>query len=137
MIYAHAMRNELDRVWVEEVCGVCDPGFAAGDVGFERQVHEEPGRGVTALLWEAEPERFAARYPSSGIIESYGVQWSQVTCIDFWVYLDDPRGQARTSTEGWSADQDATLALTGDGLRDGLSIGTVMARILRVPAPKG
>jgi hypothetical protein len=135
--YARAMRNELDRVWVAEVCGVCDPVFAAADVGFERQVHEEPDRGITALLWEAEPERFAARYPDSGISESYGDQWFQVTCIDFWVYLDGAPGQARTSTEGWSADQDTTLALTGDGFRDGLKIGTVMARILRVPAPKG
>ena len=28
---------------------------------------------------------FAERYPDSGIVESYGTQWPDVTCIDFWV----------------------------------------------------
>jgi hypothetical protein len=130
------MAITFDAVWAQAVCDVCDPVFVAADVGFTRQIHEEPRRGIVSLLWEATPSLFAARYPDSGIIESYGAQWPEVTCIDYWVYLDDAPGQARTSTEGWSADQDATLDLTGDGFRDGLTIGTVMARILRVPPPE-
>ena len=131
------MATALDAVWAQAVCDVCDPVFAAADVGFTRQIHEEPRHGIVSLLWEAIPSMFAARYPDSGIIESYGAQWPQVTCIDFWVYIDAAQGQARTSTEGWSADHDTTLDLTGDGIRDGLAIGALMARILRVPAPEG
>jgi hypothetical protein len=129
------MRVTLDRGWAQEVRGLCDPVFEAAGVGFTCSVHEEPSHGVTALLWEAEPHRFAARYPDSGIIESYGDQWPRVACIDFWVYLDAAHGQARTSTEGWSAGLDVGLDLTGNGVRDGLAIGAAMARILRVPAP--
>ena len=131
------MRGALDDAWAEAVCGICDPVFAAADVGFKRRVRAEPRRGIVSLLWEADPERFAARYPESGIVESYGDQWPQVTCIDFWVYVDGPARQARTSTEGWSSDQDEpALALTGDGARDGLLIAAVMAGILRVSPPK-
>ena len=101
-----------------------------------RQVHEEPRRGVTALLWEADPHLFEERYPDSGIAESYGDQWP-AHCIDFWVYVDGRKRRARTSTEGWGPDQDVdALPLTGDGLKDGLAIGAVMARILRVSPPK-
>src|SRR3712207_8830332 len=37
-----------------------------------------------ALLWEAEPARFAARYPDIRIEDSYGDQWPDVSCIDYW-----------------------------------------------------
>ncbi len=129
------MGTEFDRVWAEAVCDVCDPVFAATDVGFVRQIHVDPGPRVTALLWEAAPVLFAARYPDSGIVEAYGDQWSQVTCIDFWVYVDGELRQARTSTEGWDfAEQ--VLDLTGVGATDGQAIGDVMARILRVAPPQ-
>ena len=75
--------HQLDRSWAEGVCWVCDPGYTAADVGFARQIHEGPRRGITALLWEADPQMFAERYPDSGIVESYGTQWPDVTCIDF------------------------------------------------------
>jgi hypothetical protein len=39
-----------DRVWAQAVCEVCDPVFAAADVDFERQIHEEPGDGINSLL---------------------------------------------------------------------------------------
>ena len=135
MLYAHAM-HQLDRSWAEGVCRVCDPVFAAADVGFERQIHEEPRRGITALLWEADPQLFAERYPDSGVVESYGTQWPDVTCIDFWVYLDAAEGTASTSTEGWTSEHEVRdLSLTGDGTQDGRAIGAVMARILRVDPP--
>jgi hypothetical protein len=116
--------------------GSAIPFFAVADVGFKRRVLAEPRRGIVAMLWETDPERFAACYHESGIIEPYGDQWPQVTCIDFWVYVDGPARQARTRTEGWSSDLDEpALALTGDGARDGLLIAAVMAGILRVPPP--
>lgn len=131
------MRVKFDRAWAEDVCGLCDPVFAAADVGFERQIHEERRHGVTALLWEADPQLFEKKYPDSGIAETYGDQWPDTHCIDFWVYIDGRRRQARTSTEGWTAGQDVdALPLTGDGVEDGLAIGDVMARILRVAPPK-
>jgi hypothetical protein len=78
-----------DRVWAQAVCEVCDTVFAAPDVDCERQIHEEPGDGINSLLWEAVPKLFAARYPESGVIESYGRQWPRVSCIDFWVYIEN------------------------------------------------
>ena len=115
------------------MCDLCDPVFASAEVGFVRQIQRKPDGEVDALLWEADPELFAMRYPDSGTVESYGDRWPEVHCIDYWVYLDR-EGQARLSTEGWYDAQDV-LALTGDGVADGVVIGTAMARILRVAAP--
>ena len=78
---------DFDAAWADEVVRLCDPVFEAADVGFVRQVmHAGDDRTrVDALLWEAEPQRFAERYPESGIIETYGQeQWPGVPCIDFW-----------------------------------------------------
>ena len=63
--------------------------FDAADVGFVRQIQvRRSGESAfaslsemtgiaeeVALLWEADPELFAERYPDSGIVESYGEQW--------------------------------------------------------------
>ena len=127
------MSKRFDRAWADAVCEVCDPIFDAADVAFERQVHVEGGL-VTALLWEADPKLVAERYADSGIVESYGCQWPP-PCIDYWVYVDGQAASAQTSTEGWRPDQDVALTLTGDGRRDGIAIGTVMARILRTQPP--
>jgi hypothetical protein len=81
-------------------------------------------------------QRFADRFPDSGIVESYGADsWPGVTCIDYWVYVDGDARRARISVEGWHVDE-PLIPLSGDGRRDGLAIGTVMARILRVPLPQ-
>jgi hypothetical protein len=122
----------VDQAWIEAVCARCDPVFAAADVGFIRQI-QKSSEGA-ALLWEADPQLFAARYPDSGIIESYGRdQWATVPCIDYWVYLDDGSSHARLSVDGWPNPE--PVLLTGDGAIDGLAIGTAMAQILRVPPP--
>ena len=115
------------------MCDLCDPVFASAEVEFVRQIHRKPDGEVHALLWEADPALFAMRYPDSGIVESYGDQWADVHCIDYWVYLDI-EGQARLSTEGWQ-EVDDLLVLSGDGVADGVLIGTAIARILRVAAP--
>lgn len=123
--------------WAEQVCAHCDPVFAAADVGFERQL-QHPGPGsddVTALLWEADPERFAARYPESGIDESYGGSLADVPCIDYWVYLDEP-GQARISVEGFGLPE-LLVPLTGHGTADGRQLAAVFARILGVAGTPG
>jgi len=73
------------------------------------------------------------RHPDSGIVASCRDRWPEVYCIDYWVYLDS-EGQSRLSTEGWH-DVGDVYALTGDGVADGVIIGTAMARILRVAAP--
>ena len=131
------MSGRFDSDWAEAVCNVCDPVFAAADVGFTRQVQVGEGRDdVASLLWEADPGRFAARYPDSGIVESYGREnWAGVHCIDYWVYVDHDARQARLSLEGWSL-TDEVLDLTADGVRDGRVIGNAVARILRVAPPQ-
>jgi len=143
------MSFELDRDWVEAVCRICDPVFESADVGFVRQMSVRRAGEIAfvglpemtdtaeevALLWEADPGQFAERYPDSRIVESYGEQWPNVPCIDYWVKVDGRDGQARLTIEGWPDPND--LSLTGDGTRDGLAIGTVVAAILRVPSPTG
>jgi hypothetical protein len=122
----------LDRGWVDAMIAVCDPVYAAADVGFVRQISRD-GDTVKAILWEAKPVEFARRYPDSGIVGSYGDQWPP-PCIDYWVYLDAEAMEAQFSVEGWSG-PDEVVPLSGDGEADGLAIASAMARILRVPPP--
>jgi len=129
------MKTAFDQSWADDVCRLCDPVFESADVGFVRQTAHDPGSGIiTSLLWEADPVRFAERYPDSDVIESYGPDDWPPHCIDYWVYVDANARQAHISTEGWSS-RDEILDLSGDGVHDGLAIGSAMARILRVPPP--
>jgi hypothetical protein len=117
--------------WSDAVHAQCDPVFAAADVGFTSQQPDTPGL-VTALLWEAEPAAFAARYPDSGIIESYGAeQWPDVNCIDFWLHVDADAGECRFSVEGWNLPE-IYLKATGRPASDAWAIASVFARILGV-----
>ena len=84
-------------------------------------------------MWEADPGRFAARFPDSGISEEYGEQWPP-PCIDYWVYVDPVEMTARLSTEGWSR-LDEAVSLTGDGSQDGFVLAATFAAILRVWPP--
>ena len=127
--------TSFDDVWADAVGRVCDPVMARADVGFVRQVMTGDGGHVHALLWEAEPLRFAERYPDSRIVESYGDQWPP-PCIDYWVYVDPRLSRAELSFEGWSEDPD-DVGLTGHGALDGVTLGTVFARVLGVPPPSG
>ena len=94
------MVNELTRVWANQVVALCDPVFTAADVEFEYTISTEPDGTVTSLLWEANPRKFAARYPDSGVVEAYGDQWADTHCIDFWATFEDP-AYARVNVEGW------------------------------------
>ena len=71
----------MGESWIEEVSQACDPIFEAAAVGFVRQVNyaDDDRKEVVSLLWEADPQRFADRYPESGIVETYGGdQWRGV-----------------------------------------------------------
>ena len=127
----------MGRAWADLVARECDPVFEAADVGFVGQVlYAEDQETVVALLWEADPERFAARYPDSGIVETYGEeQWPGVHCIDYWVNVDHASGRCRLSAEGWNLPE-IWLELSGRGDADGASIADTFARILSVPSPR-
>jgi hypothetical protein len=132
------MRAALDQAWAQEVCAYCDPVFEAAKVGFVRQVQhaDEIRQVVTALLWEAEPLRFAAKYPDSGIVETYGEgQWPDVHCIDYWVYIDHENRRCRLSVEGWNL-PDLSIELDGHSGLDGPAIADTFARILGVASPR-
>lgn len=123
---------DFDDDWVLAVRAICDPVFDSADVNFLVQVIRQPG-GISAILWEAEPERFASRYPDSHVVEAYGSGWPP-PCIDFWAYVDTVQRRARLCPEGWGPD-DITVDLVGDGVRDGVAIARQFASVLRVPGP--
>jgi hypothetical protein len=132
------MKSPFDNQWVEEVCAHCDPVFDVAQVGFVRQVlpTDNATTAVDALLWEADPVKFAARYPDSGIVESYGEkQWLEVHCIDYWVYVDHERSRCRMSVEGWNL-PNLMIDLHGNSGLDGPAIADTFARILGVPSPR-
>ena len=119
----------IDLPWRDAVKTACDPVFLGADVGFvwnESVSFEGPG---PALLWEADPLRFAERYPDSGIEESYGTGWP-APCIDYWIYVDPAAMTARLSWEGFDIGEEV-IALTGFGSTDGAAIAARFAEILR------
>ena len=91
------------------------------------------GETVYSLLWEADPDRFARRYPDSGVVESWGSGWPP-PCIDFWALVKTDVPCAVLESGGWGNDE-IIVELTGDGLSDGYAIGREFARILRVAEP--
>ena len=129
----------LGKRWAEEVAQFCDPIFDGADVGFVRQVQyaDDEQNEVVYLLWEADPQRFAERYPDSGVLEAYGdeYQWRSVSCIDYWVNLDHTNRRCRLSVEGWQLPE-LWLELRGEGGWDGPAIADTFARILGVPSPR-
>jgi len=147
VLYRRSMQFELNQTWVEAVCAFCDPVFASADVEFVRQMQfRRSGSTVfegarelsglaqeVALLWEAEPQKFATQYPDCGLVESYGESWPP-PCIDFWAYIDGSTGRARLRVEGWGVDE-IQVSLVGEGAHDGLGIARQFALILRVPVP--
>lgn len=126
-----------DERWATAVCESCDPVFEAANVGFVRHAPSVTDSRVNAILWEAEPEKFAARYPSSDIVESYGEeQWPEVHCVDYWLHPDPDKGVLRLSMEGWNLPE-VLLRSTGDGRFDGMDAAAVFARVLDVRWPLG
>jgi hypothetical protein len=122
----------VDLAWFDAVREVCAPVFASAHVGFVWNTSNFVADRPT-LLWEADPARFSARYPDSGIERSYGDQWPP-PCIDYWVYVDPAAMVARLSVEGWTG-QDQIVELSGHGPSDGQLLATTFAAILRVPPP--
>ncbi|GAA4082005.1 hypothetical protein ACFFOS_28015 [Nocardioides kongjuensis] len=81
-----------DVEWADQVREMCDPIFNAAQVGFECQLLGVSEAGtVGGLLWEADPAQFAAKYPDSGIVETYGSDWESTSCIDYELTIDDAR----------------------------------------------
>ena len=130
----HTGSMTVNVAWRDAVRAICEPGFAAADAGFKWNGHFAFDAEHPALLWEAEPALFAARYPDSRIEDSYGDQWPGVTCIDYWIYVDPVTMTARLSVEGWSG-ADQTVNLTGDGRMDGRRLASEFAHILGVAFP--
>lgn len=116
------------------VRAACDPVFESADVGFLAQVMMREDT-VDALLWEADPVRFAGRYPDSEVSEAYGSGWPP-PCLDFWAYIRPAKPCAVLHPEGWGY-REIEVLLTGDGADDGRAIAREFARILRVQGPAG
>ncbi len=118
-----------DSAWFDAVRRTCGPVFTAAGFTFN-SAGPDPSGTQGFLLWEAEALDFAARYPDSGIEESYGPEQWPARCIDYWTYLDRP-GHARLCYEGWGF-SDELVPLTGDPDADAAALAAAWARILRV-----
>lgn len=112
-------------------CRGCRQGFVR-QIQFSDPAEEQ----VAAILWEAVPDRFLARYPDSGLVETYGGedQWADVHCIDYWIYVDHQAMRARLSVEGWNL-HEIGVPLRGD-VFDGARLADLFARILNVRSPR-
>ncbi len=127
----------LDRACGDSVRRWCDPAFEAADCDFRwnSSAYYFSADGlVEAMLWEAEPRRFALRYPDSGVIEAWGEDSWPPPCIDYWVYVDPLARTAELSVEGWG-ERAATLRMSGDGDADGRLRATRFAELLLVTPP--
>lgn len=118
----------IDLAWRDAVRAACEPVFLAADAEFEWNDDGHFDEESPALLWEAEPQRFAERFPDSGIEESYGDQWPPY-CIDYWIYVDPKRMTATLSPEGWNVFEE-TMSITGDGARDGKTLAAWFSGVL-------
>jgi hypothetical protein len=125
----------IDVEWRDAVRGACEPVLEAADVGFVWNGFIAFDSERPALLWEAEPARFAVRYPDSRIEDSYGDQWPGVTCIDYWIYVDPMTMTARLSMEGRNGADDI-VDLAGDGAVDGRRLAAQFAHVLGVELPR-
>ena len=130
----------FDDAWADAVRRWCDPVFEAADCGFEwnGSAHYKADDGQsTSLLWEAVPQRFAERYPDSGIVEQWGGEehWPP-PCLDYWIYVDPAAGTAELSVEGWDH-WPSPMTLSGKGDADGRMLATRFAEILKVSPPAG
>ncbi|TIC82181.1 hypothetical protein E8D34_16990 [Nocardioides sp. GY 10113] len=123
--------SRFEAPWVDDVCRHCDPVFDAADVGFVRQALVDGQGRPSALLWEAAPSLFLARYPDSEIDRSYGDQWPDTPCLDYWAYLDLDERRCRIAVEGWRYPE-FVVPLRGNGDVDGGAVAAVFAGILRV-----
>lgn len=124
----------VNVAWRDAVRAACEPVFAAADAEFQWNGWVAFDAEHPALLRDAEPARFAARYPDSRIEDSYGDEWPGVSCIDYWIYVDPLTMTARVSVEGWNR-PDETVDLTGDGRVDGRRLVSEFAQILGVALP--
>jgi hypothetical protein len=124
----------VDLAWRNAVRAACEPVLVAADVGFRWNDHVPFADAHPAMLWEADPVRFATRYPGSGIQEEYGDQWPP-PCIDYWIYIDQVDMTARLSVEGWNR-SDENIELMGDGMADGWLPAAKFAQILGVTPPQ-
>ncbi|WP_323099172.1 hypothetical protein [Intrasporangium sp. YIM S08009] len=127
------MPDGFDDDWSATVCAALDSLFLGASAGFSRSSPGQPRDGVVSdMLWEADPLRFAERYPDSGVVESYGAGWPP-PCIDYWVYVDVPTRLAMLSTEGWTGDH-RPVELSGRGAVDARRLAAALGEILSVPA---
>lgn len=125
------MTTGFEPHWALIVCRRLDGLFEATGAGFSRSIPQDLTPGwLDSMLWEADPLQFAERYPDSGIVESYGIQWP-APCIDYWVYVDVEARLATLSIEGWIVDPE-TITLTGDGAVDAEVLHEILARALKM-----
>ena len=127
------MPQGFEEDWSAAVCAVLDTLFLGSSAGFSRTAPAQPRPNVVEdLLWEADPVRFAERYPDSGVVASYGGLWPP-PCIDYWVCVEAPTHRARLSTEGWGLEH-PTVELTGRGAVDAARLASILREILSVPS---
>ncbi|MDF8265597.1 hypothetical protein [Luteipulveratus flavus] len=122
----------FDQAWIRAVKSRCDETLQRADVGFTAQdIHDEHG-AVTAIMWQANPQRYAERYPDSAIVDSYGSQWPEVRDINCTLKLDESPHAVGLAIEGWGLPE-VFVRVDQRGDRDGVQIANLLSRIFAVP----
>jgi hypothetical protein len=107
--------------------------------GLEFNSMSQEEDGVTAILFEADPESFVRAYPGLGIEDSYGDHWPP-PCLDLWLKFDQHGDPIEIAFEvfdllAWAASDDPALHTRLNTMDDpadhAAAVGEALGRVLQ------
>src|SRR3954453_8257030 len=112
--------------------------------GFEFGSVSEDEDGLTAVLFEAEPDSFVRIHPGLGIQYSYGAQWPPDS-LKLWLKFDQHGDPIQLDFEvfdllAWGASADPGLHTRLNTMEDpsdqAVAVGEAMGRVLEQERPR-
>jgi hypothetical protein len=100
-----------------------NPVMVAADVDFRGH-----GPNQVAMLWEADPNLFVTKYPSSGVRQMWGENWPP-SSVDWWLHVVPEENAYRLDVAGWNL-PDVWVRSSGVMGLDAVQLAALMARLL-------